>query len=101
MSSVTLSIKGLGHVPAIKNSMFAIVDKKNREWKRRCVKSFVSQLISSLPMDAQGTVTPQSLQSLIALLPQDDSWKDIPVHLVTCFKVPKGDEGARVEISAL
>lgn len=96
-----LSVKGLGHVPAIKNSMFAIVKKKNREWKKRCVQNFVFQSISIIPTNEQGTLTPQSLHSLTALLPLDDSWKDIPEHSVRCVKVPKGEEGAEILIERL
>lgn len=99
LSAVTLEVRGLGHIPAIKNSMFAIVDKKNREWKRRCVRSFVSQLLSSTQTTEHEIQTPHSLRSLIASLPQDDSWKDIPQISIQCVKVPKGDEGANLMIS--
>lgn len=98
---VTLNIKGLGHVPSIKNSMFSIVDKKNRDWKRRAVNLFVSQLFSSLPTGASGTVTPQSLQSLIASLPHDDCWEAIPETYVFCRKVGKGEEGATIIIEEI
>lgn len=98
---VRLSLIGLGHVPAIKNSMFAIVNKENREWKRRAVKLFVSQLLSSIPTSEHGTVTPQSLQSLMQLLPPDDNWKCIPETHVYCRKVSPGEEGADITIELI
>ena len=100
-ASVTLKVKGLGHIPAIKNSMYSIVDKKNREWKKRCVRSFVYQLLSISPTFGHVIQTQQFLQSLIASLPQDDSWKDIPNLDVTSIKVPKGEEGAEIIITRL
>lgn len=99
--SVTLRVTGLGHIPAIKNSMYAIVEPKNREWKKRCVQLLSSQLLSSIATTEHGTVTPQCLRSLIALLPRDDSWKDIPEIHIYAKKVPKGEEGAVIEITRL
>lgn len=101
LASVTLNVRGLGHVPSIKNSMFAIVDKKNREWKRRCVSLFVSNLLSSIQTNEPGTLTPHSLRSLIASLPRDDSWRDIPEIQIRCVRVPKGEEGASITISEI
>ena len=100
-SSVVLVISGLGHIPAIKNSMFAIVKKENREWKRRCVESFKSQLFSGLPMTERAIPTPHSLRSLIALLPADDNWKCIPVIHIQCIKVKSGEEGAQITIQEI
>ncbi len=94
-------VAGLSHIPAIKNSMFSIVDKKNRDWKRRCVKSFESQLLSSLPTTEHATQMLLSLRSWIASLPYDDSWKDMPEISIQCLKVAKGEEGARIEITPI
>lgn len=98
---IRLQIKNLGHIPAIKNSMYAIVDKKNRQWKKLCVESFVSQLLSSIQTNEPGTVTPQSVLSLMQSLPADDSWKNIPEHSVRCIKVAKGEEGAEILIEEI
>lgn len=99
--TVVLQISSLGHIPAIKNSMFSIVKKENREWKRRCVQSFLSQLLSTIPTNEFAILTPDSLQSLTALLPADDSWRDIPEIQIRCFKCEKGQEGARIEVRKL
>lgn len=99
--TVKLVVKGLGHIPAIKNSMFSIVKKENREWKRRCVQNFLSQLISSLPTTESGTVTPLALQSLIASLPPDDNWQVIPSIRIEAQKVEPGEEGATIVIERI
>ena len=93
-----LTVRSLGHIPAIKNKMYAIVDPRHREWKERCVKSLVSQLLSKLPTDASGTWTPDSLRSLIASLPQDDDWRVICRETVEGMAVVEGDEGADIMI---
>lgn len=91
----------MGHIPAIKNSMYAIVEKGNREWKKRCVINFISQLLSNIPTNERATLTPPFLRSLIASLPRDDSWKDIPIISINCVKVPKGEEGAEILITKI
>ena len=91
----------MGHIPAIKNSMFSIVQKENREWKRRCVKLFVSQLRSVLQTYEPVTQMQLSAPSLIASLPPDDNWKVIPEIIVKSQKVQPGDEGASIEIVSL
>lgn len=101
LSKLTLEIQGLGHIPALKNSMFSIVDKENRQWKKRCVEHFVSQLLSASLISVHATPMLHSLPSLIASLPQDDSWKDITEINIRCQKVAKGLEGATIEIVPL
>ena len=101
MSAVKLEVKNLGHVPALKNSMYAIVDPKHRDWKRRCVASFVSQLISACQTTESETLTTQRVRSLTALLPQDDAWQHIPVMILTASKVKMGDEGAEILIDVM
>lgn len=100
-NSWTLEVKGLGHIPALKNSMYAIVDKEKRLWKKKCVQLFASQLFSALKTTESGILTPQFLRSLIHSLPYDDSWKDIPELHVTCQKVPKGQAGALITIERI
>lgn len=101
LCQIRLVVRGLGHVPAIKNSMFSIVDPKNREWKRRCVQSFVSQLLSSIPTSEQETPMPHFLRCLIASLPHDDNWKVVSEIQIQCQEVPPGDEGAEITIYRL
>jgi len=98
---ICLEVFTMGHTPSIKNSMYAIVDKKNREWKRRCVKGFVLQLISLFQTSGTATLTPEQAQSLIASLPPDDNWKVISELHVTCRKVKRGDEGAVITIEPI
>jgi len=101
MQTIRLDVSGLGHIPAIKNSFHAIVAPKNRLWKRRCVGSFVSQLLSGTATGASGTPTPVSPRCLIALLPQDDSWRDLPQITIRCAQVPPGQEGATLFIEEI
>jgi hypothetical protein len=100
-SKLTLTITGLGHIPAIKNSMFAIVKPENREWKRRCVQSFVLQLCSDSLTGESATLTQPLAQSLIASLPQDDSWRDLPEINIKCEACPRGQEGATITIESI
>ena len=96
-----LVVSGLGHVPAIKNSMFGIVQKSNREWKRRCVSSFEYQLFSLCPTTESGTLTAEQVRSLIALLPPDDRWQIVSELHITVRKVDPGKEGAEVTIETI
>jgi hypothetical protein len=99
---ICLEIRGLGHVPALKNSMYSIVNKENRDWKRRCVQLIVSQLLSAMQTGGCATPMPPSLPSLIASLPPDDNWKVLRggVHLLP-IKVRPGEEGADILIEPL
>jgi hypothetical protein len=99
--SLVLEVRGLGHVPSLKNSMFAIVKKENREWKRRCVHAFALQLSSSFRINGAATPITPSPRSLIAWLPRDDTWKDIPEYSVKSILVPPGEEGAEIKIELL
>lgn len=98
---LVLQVRGLGHVPSLKNSMFAIVQREKREWKRRCVQSFVSQLRSHIATCATAIPTTPLPPCSTAWLPRNDTWKDIPQFSVTCVKVEPGEEGATIEIEVL
>src|SRR5580698_913306 len=91
---IHLTIRGLGHVVSLKNSFYNIVTPEKREWKRRCVRSFLFQLSSSIPTTATGTPTARLPQSSTPSLPRNDTWKDIPIISIICVKVPPGQEGA-------
>lgn len=110
---ISLEVQGLGPVPALKNSKRAILDSKTghmrtltepkvKEWMRRCVQSFVSQLYSGiLPIDV-GTSTELQARSLIASsLPEDDCWTCLPQLSVTAVKCARGEDGATVTITRL
>lgn len=101
-NGVLLKVAGLGHIPALKNSMFSIVDKEKREWKRRCVQSFVSQLLSAMPTGAPETWTPDSQPFWTALLKQsakfDDNWKVIREIGMSGHECAPGEEGAELHL---
>ena len=98
---IILEVKGRGHVPALKNSMYAVVNKNNRQWKKECVNSFVCQLLSASPTSGRVTLTMQQLSSLIASLPPDDNWKVIAELRIRAEKVLPGQEGALLTIEQL
>jgi len=98
---VTLTVRGLGHIPALKNSFYRIVDNETRDWKRRAIKSFVFQLLSGTATTGCATPTPLCPQSLIASLPPDDRWQNIPDIHLTSIKVKPGEEGADITIEPL
>lgn len=98
---IKLQVRGLGHIPALKNSFHAIVNPENREWKRRCVKLFEYQLVSGIATTGCETPTLPSPRSLIALLPSDDRWQVIPEITIQSIKVPPGEEGADITITRL
>lgn len=103
--SVKLVVRGIGHVPSIKNSFHSIVDPKNREWKRRCVALFVSQLFCAMPMEEFETWTLDSQPFWTALLKQspefDDNWKVINQIVLSGVKVEKGQEGLEITITLI
>lgn len=81
--------------------MFSIVQKDYRNWKKRCVQSFVSQLLSGTATTGFVTQTLLPPQSLMPLLPADDRWQIIAEHSVKCVKVNPGEEGAFIEIQQI
>ncbi len=95
---IVVTLKKLGHIPSIKNSMFRIVDPAIRDWKRRAVQHIASQLFFCCQTNEDGTPTTDSLQSLIASLPQDDSFKFIEEIRVLQKQVSPGEEGALIII---
>lgn len=100
-TGLRLELRGLGHVPSAKNSMFAVVNPKYRDWKRLAVASFVSQCISNLATTVNAISIMDLREFVTRSLPADDSWKNIPVILLTCERVSKGQEGATITITKL
>jgi len=107
MKSLTLEIKGLGHVPSFKNGkMMArgrlITDPKKQAFMKKAAASIESQLRSLYQTTETGTQTEQSLRSwILTSLPLEDSLKWIGVPCGTWRKVKKGEEGALIEITKL
>lgn len=109
---VRLQVSNMGHIPAFKNAKRSILDKRTgrqrtltrkdvAQWMCQCTAHFVSQLASDIPTSDGETLTVEQLQSLIALLPHDDCWSNIPVLLLTGEKCEKGQEGATITIQEI
>lgn len=98
---IVLKVRGLGHVPAKKNSMYAVVAGECRRWQKRCQAVLVSQLLSACPTSETATSTTEHLRSLIASLPADDNWKCIPEIHLTVIEVEPGEEGANIIIEEI
>ena len=88
-------------MPAMKNGMYSVVDKRHRAWKRQCIAVIVSQLRSILATDGTGTSTTPSLPSLIASLPPDDNWRVIPEIHATAQGCPHDEAGADIIIDVM
>lgn len=102
-----LTIRGIGHVPSMKNSKVkapnGIFTKPTyRKWMQACVDSFVLQLYSAFRTRGGVTGTGLSRQSWIAGVgPSDDSVREIVEIQVRVERVEPGYEGADIEISPL
>jgi hypothetical protein len=104
--SITLKVRGCGHIPGKKNRLYprqdggVMTDKKSRAKQAWIVNSlFIS--LCELATTGGVMLTMAQLRFLIASLPQDDDWKHIPIITITAIKVPKGEEGADVTIQRL
>lgn len=104
---IRLVVKGLGHVPSFKNKKMItrgklITDPKKQAWMEKAAAAIESQLRCLFQTEGAGTVTEQSLRSLIlTLLPLDDSLDWIGVPSGSWRRVKKGEEGAVIEIEPL
>ena len=78
-----------------------ITDPKKQKWMKLAVDVLASQLISLCQTSSPETSTEERLQSLIACLPSDDNWKVISQLSAKATKVPKGEEGAIIEIERI
>lgn len=107
MQSISLSVKGIGHVPSFKNSKMMtrgrlITDPKKQKWMAKCTKDIESQLRYLFLITDPGTETECIPRSrIVSSLPLDDCLDWIGSHSVSWRKVNKGEEGAIVEIEAL
>jgi F0F1-type ATP synthase gamma subunit len=112
-TSIRLVVRGQGHVPSFKNRKRAIRDSrtgklrtltepKAARWMKACLESFVSQLHSRLAIIVTETGTARHQPySTASLLPADDSLKHISELIVGVEYVPKGEEGAVIQITPL
>ena len=111
MQTIKLVVKGQGHVPSFKNKKRAILDSRSgkmrtltepqvKNWMNQCQQRFESQLRYSYRTAESETLMGRSLQSWIAcVMPRNDSVKYIIEETIRVVKVPKGQEGALIEIS--
>ena len=104
--SLVLAIRAMGHVPAFKNKKIIagrrlITAPKCKKWMVEATNSIISQLKYLCQTDTEETSTVPWQQSAIALLPQDDNWKVIPMITVKVRMVRKGDEGAIITLTEL
>ncbi len=114
-SRVVLKVKGI--VPSFKTQKTAYGwrDKEtgkifarpatlpeHKEWMRKTVLDFASQLISSFPTSGSGTSMDACRRSLIASLPRDDTWTQIPEQFVKGRLAYPGEEsGATITIERI
>lgn len=107
MSNVVLVVRGLGPVPSFKNNkMIArgrlITNPKRQEWMKRCVDSFVSQLLCVTRIYDAGTATEHCPHCLIASsLPADDCWSIVPQITISAIKANPDMAGATITIEKL
>lgn len=105
-TSCKLSVRGIGAVPAKKNSKLIcrgmlITKPEYQKWMKACLDSFISQLSSATPTAAGATSTVASQPSWTYLLPPDDNWQVIPHITVKGVLVAKGEEGADIELTQI
>lgn len=106
-TGLTLRIRGLGHVPAFKNHKMLTrgklrTDPRKQKWMRAAEDCLAAELLSQYPTSDGETVTAANLRYWIqSSVPADDSCH----YLTTCSwrftSVPKGSEGANIEINRI
>lgn len=105
--SLTLRIRGCSNIVSFKNSKMLtrgrlITNPKKQKAMESYIAALESELLSAYRTSATGIVTGCNLASWIAsYMPEDDSWKDIPEASWLAISVPKGEEGADIEIIPL
>lgn len=107
---VNLTIRGLGHCPSFKNNKsiyrskeglpFIATNAERKLWMQRATRLIESQLLSKFQTTGPETQTAADLQSWIAsCVPLDDSWQWVRELNIKTVRVPKGQEGAEIEIT--
>ena len=103
---VVLHVRGMGPVPAFKNSKLLargrlLTKPAYKEWMLDCGISFESQLRSAIPTEGDETWTARFQRFLTASLPPDDNWQCIPEIHVKAELCAKGEEGATITIERI
>lgn len=105
--SLTLRVRGCGHVPSFKNGKMLsrgrlITSPVKQKWMEKAARSIESQLRSALQTTETGTQTGPIPPSLILTsLPLEDSLVWIGAPCGRWLKVKKGEEGADITIERL
>jgi len=107
--TLTIEIKGLGHVPAFKNKKIIVGGKqkrlitapKARKWMESAQKLMYSQLKSKFQTTGGAISTVPWQRFAMSSWPPDDNCKVITTIHVSVKKVPKGDEGATIWIEKI
>lgn len=107
---VMLTVKGLGHVPSMKNSKMIVTRPMVRlmtkpayqKWMRQCEDSFVSQLSSWYRTNVIETqMEPCQHLPTASFVPLDDSVNHIRAISVSVQDADKGREGAIILIEPI
>lgn len=107
-SPLVLKIRGLNHIPSKKNHHFPLqngglgLDAEIKERMDRITRALLCELLSLCQTTGSAMQTGCSrLSSIVSRMPVKDSWQWIPEITVNCKMVPKGEEGANVEITEI
>lgn len=106
-SRVTLTVRGMGPVPAYKNSKLLcrgklITKPEYKKWMEQCIRRFECQLTSSIATGDGEMETEEQRRSRIASsVPADDCWTAMAWGHIRGHLVPKGQEGATITIERL
>lgn len=108
---LVLEIRGLGHVPSLKNNKRSIIqwngkakpitDPKVKKWMQLAVQSIVSQWWSGLATGGEGMQMVAYRPSWTASLPHDDAWTVIPEITIKSALCEPGQEGATIYIERI
>lgn len=107
---IYFQIRGLGHVPSMKNCKMMtrgklITKPERQEWMKQAIQSLQFQLRSAFQTIGDGTMTERQQRCLIALREHsttfDDSRQWIPEHHVKTQLVAAGQEGCDIFIELL
>lgn len=107
-SSLTLSVRGIGHIPSKKNYHYPsqsgalLIDKPIKERMQHLENAILSALYSESQIVGNETHSEcwKRLRTLLSGL-SDDSIREIPDGSWSTKYVPKGEEGADIEIEVI
>lgn len=80
---------------------FIATKPEYKQWMERAVRIIASQLYSASAIGSDG-ITPECLKRFVTYsLPPDDCWEDLEIGSVRTILVPKGEEGADIQIERM